>query len=173
MKKYFFLFIALSIFSSCTQLNIEPQASEQCDEARGYCINFEKHMNGREWMDNWTDQGGEPTDHSISNGIPTSSDQFLYADITSYTSCPLTERHMPTVNQTHNGKWGKVVFVHTWDPLPGENDVFCRNLELPQKSSAYAFCAEKDGKAVAICIQQMTDDEEMARMIFESFRWID
>lgn len=39
--------------------------------------------------------------------------------------------------------------------------------------SAYAFCAEKDGKAVAICIQQMTDDEDMAREIFESFRWTD
>ncbi len=39
--------------------------------------------------------------------------------------------------------------------------------------AAYAFCAEKDGKAVAICIQQMTDNEEMAREIFESFRWTD
>lgn len=39
--------------------------------------------------------------------------------------------------------------------------------------SAYAFCAEKDGKAVAICIQQMTDDEDMAREIFESFDWTD
>ncbi len=38
-------------------------------------------------------------------------------------------------------------------------------------TAAYAFCAEKDGKAVAICIQQMTDDEEMARQIFESFHW--
>lgn len=37
--------------------------------------------------------------------------------------------------------------------------------------SAYAFCAEKDGKAVAICIQQMTDDEALAKSIFESFRW--
>ena len=39
--------------------------------------------------------------------------------------------------------------------------------------SAYAFCAEKNGKAVAICIQQMTDDEAMAKQIFESFRWTD
>lgn len=39
--------------------------------------------------------------------------------------------------------------------------------------SAYAFCAEKGGKAVAICIQQMTDDEAMAKQIFESFRWTD
>jgi hypothetical protein len=37
--------------------------------------------------------------------------------------------------------------------------------------SAYAFCAEKDGRAVAICIQQMTDDEQQAKEIFESFRW--
>ena len=39
--------------------------------------------------------------------------------------------------------------------------------------SAYAFCADKNGKAVTICIQQMTDDEEMAKQIFESFRWTD
>jgi len=37
--------------------------------------------------------------------------------------------------------------------------------------SAYAFCAERDGKAVAICVQQMTDDEALAKQIFESFRW--
>jgi hypothetical protein len=80
---------------------------------------------------------------------------------------------MPVISSTEYGQWGKVLFSYTWDPLPGQNDVFCRSLDLPRKSYAYAFCAEKDGKAVAICLQQMTDDEAMAKQIFESFRWTD
>jgi hypothetical protein len=68
------------------------------------------------------------------------------------------------------GKWGRVDF---WDNRYDGMDIqdeypFCRP---PSKGNAYAFCAEKGGKAVAICIQQMTDDEAMAKQIFESFRW--
>jgi hypothetical protein len=37
--------------------------------------------------------------------------------------------------------------------------------------SAYAMCSEKDGKTVVICISQMKDDPEMAKDIFETFRW--
>jgi hypothetical protein len=37
--------------------------------------------------------------------------------------------------------------------------------------SAYAMCSEKDGKTVVICISQMKDDPEMAKQIFETFRW--
>lgn len=39
-------------------------------------------------------------------------------------------------------------------------------------SAAYALCAEKDGKTVVICIDQMKDDPKMAQQIFETFRWV-
>ncbi len=37
--------------------------------------------------------------------------------------------------------------------------------------SAYALCSEKDGKTVVICVSQVTDDPDLARSIFETFRW--
>ncbi len=38
-------------------------------------------------------------------------------------------------------------------------------------SRVYALCSEKDGKTVVICLTQMTDDPDIAKKIFESFRW--
>ena len=35
----------------------------------------------------------------------------------------------------------------------------------------YALCSEKDGKTVVICISQMKDDPELAKQIFETFKW--
>lgn len=78
---------------------------------------------------------------------------------------------MNTIN-VNAGKWGRVDFWdNRYDGMDIQNEYpFCRP---PSKGNTYAFCAEKDGKAVAICIQQMTDDEAMAKQIFESFRWTD
>jgi hypothetical protein len=39
--------------------------------------------------------------------------------------------------------------------------------------SAYALCSGKDGKTVVICISQVTDNPDLARRIFETFRWTD
>jgi hypothetical protein len=68
--------------------------------------------------------------------------------------------------------------IHMHESETGVEWVSCeqrqRNYEIEHGLySAYAFCAEKDGKAVAICIQQMTDNEAMAKEIFETFRWTD
>jgi hypothetical protein len=38
--------------------------------------------------------------------------------------------------------------------------------------SAYALCSEKDGKTVLICISQVTDNPDLAKQIFETFRWL-
>jgi hypothetical protein len=40
-------------------------------------------------------------------------------------------------------------------------------------AAGYAFCAEKNGKTVVICVAQTTDDEAKAKEIFDSFQWND
>ena len=37
--------------------------------------------------------------------------------------------------------------------------------------AAYALCSHKDGKTVVICISQMTQNEPLAKQIFDTFRW--
>lgn len=46
----------------------------------------------------------------------------------------------------------------------------CKNFD---NHPMYGFCSEKDGKTVVICISQMTDDPDLAKQIFETFRWTD
>ena len=84
--------------------------------------------------------------------------------------------------ETTSGKtnWGRVDAYDTPESLDRE-PVLCSppkvswlidaegNAKL--ESSAYALCSEKDGKTVVICIGQMTDNPEMAKQIFETFRW--
>lgn len=41
----------------------------------------------------------------------------------------------------------------------------------PGQFAAYALCSEKDGKRVVVCVQQMTDNPELAEEIFSTFRW--
>ena len=86
--------------------------------------------------------------------------------------------------ETTPGKtnWGRVDAYDTPESLDRE-PVLCSppkvswlidaegNAKL--ESSAYALCSEKDGKTVVICIGQMTDNPEMAKQIFETFRWVE
>ncbi len=73
--------------------------------------------------------------------------------------------------------WGKVDY---WDRFNSEHGVgggidervVCTNYGIPIYPAIYGLCAEKDGKTVVICINQMTDDKEMAQKIFETFRWL-
>lgn len=77
--------------------------------------------------------------------------------------------------------WGWVERRSMHDPNP---DALCHYPQTKECSGpewkerpcedaagAYGFCAEKNGKRVVICIEQMTKDETMAKQIFESFRW--
>jgi hypothetical protein len=77
----------------------------------------------------------------------------------------------------HIGAYDSVIFL--------DNPVFCtassntcKSFDITMGScippeAMYAFCAEKEGKRVAICIQQQTKNEAQAKQIFESFRWLD
>lgn len=37
--------------------------------------------------------------------------------------------------------------------------------------SAYALCSERGDKRVVVCVEQLTDDPQLAEEIFRSFRW--
>lgn len=70
-----------------------------------------------------------------------------------------------------NQIWGKVDFYDlywTGDFPQGFEDL-CRPMLDP--GAAYVLCAERNGKTVLICVSQAKDDPDMAKQIFESFRW--
>lgn len=78
--------------------------------------------------------------------------------------------------------WAKMEMLSTYDRPPSSlcaiNAPDCTQRELFEgtcktKTATYAFCSVKEDKEVAICIQQMTDNQELAKQIFESFRWTD
>lgn len=94
-------------------------------------------------------------------------------------TCPALGVSSPNILGQSN--WGRVDF---WDTYGSEQGL----IELPvctppkimdhhsvpldtTKNTAYAFCSEKDGKAVVICIQQNTDNPALAEEVFRSFKW--
>ncbi len=69
-------------------------------------------------------------------------------------------------------EWGKVDY---WDKLvkgePMDLDVICTNYGIPHIPYIYGFCSEKDKRTVVICVNEMQDNPELAKQIFETFRW--
>jgi hypothetical protein len=66
--------------------------------------------------------------------------------------------------------WGKVDFfekIYTGDFPPDFADL-CRP---PVNGTAYVLCSEKDTKTVVICVSQGKDNPDLAKQIFETFRW--
>ncbi|MDD4319841.1 MAG: hypothetical protein PHW10_05990 [Candidatus Peribacteraceae bacterium] len=47
---------------------------------------------------------------------------------------------------------------------------YCRPFD---GGAGYALCSEKDGKTVLICVTQVIDNPDLAKQIFETFRWTD
>lgn len=80
-----------------------------------------------------------------------------------------------------NGGWGRVDAFDARDIKGGWPEgyelpesiftILCTNSGLPITTKTYAFCSEKNSKTVVICINPIKDDPEMAKQIFESFRW--
>ncbi len=78
----------------------------------------------------------------------------------------ITEIQFPVLLE--NSVWGKSDYLseahvhddefNEWSPT-----VVC--------GSAYAFCSSKNQQTVVICINQMTDDQELAKEIFKTFKW--
>ena len=68
-------------------------------------------------------------------------------------------------------KWGKFDWQHQRDLPIGEGYFYCMPSE--PLNSLYVLCSEKDNKTVLICISQVTDNPDLAKQIFETFRWTD
>ncbi len=86
-------------------------------------------------------------------------------------TCPaLGVDDQTSIISTPAGKWGKVTPIEKLDG----SDIEDKNEVCEKKSEgivSFAFCAEKIGKAVAICIKQVTNNESVPNEVFESFRW--
>lgn len=63
-----------------------------------------------------------------------------------------------------NGEEGWA-FPQGWEEMP------CKKEGIPPPNEVYVLCAEKNGKTVMVCINQMTDNPKQAKEIFETFRW--
>jgi hypothetical protein len=68
--------------------------------------------------------------------------------------------------------WGRVDAwdgqgIEGWEPSMDLSKVVCK----PSATVTFALCAEKNGKTVVVCINQMTDNPDQAKQIFETFRW--
>lgn len=96
---------------------------------------------------------------------------WIFPKAQSCTSLGIDEIQSANID-SDEAQWGKVKDYDMYDDLL---DPDCRIMPtekgIKPKGTAYAFCAEKNNKMVIICIKQMTDDEAMAKEIFESFRW--
>ncbi len=79
----------------------------------------------------------------------------------------------PLPNANGTAEWGRVDF---FEKYAGEGyvDYMGETPLCAEPGSAkdrYALCSHKDGKTVVICISQMTQNEPLAKQIFDTFRW--
>lgn len=168
MKNIAFVILGFSLIS-CTSVQESSSLNTRCDEGLSYCVELPSDMSQSLWKPS-VSFSGESTAHTASNGPPFDRPESVRVEVFHKGNCDLLGAS--NTRSIASGVWGLIDFwsnrEHVMD-LQNEYPV-CRP---PSSGIAYAFCAEKDGKAVAICIQQMTDDEDIARKIFESFRWTD
>jgi hypothetical protein len=118
--------------------------------------------------------------YPANNAVNLSTIEF-YVD--SSTCSPSRLGNLQAQSSNTNGTrsiWAKMLLLDAYDRF---QDTFCQPFtpdctdrqlfEGKCKSTAatYAFCSQKDGTTVAICINQMTDNPALAQQIFETFRW--
>ncbi len=75
-------------------------------------------------------------------------------------------------------KWGRVDYYDTeiYNPNPSPLcrliDIFpVANSNYTDRRATYGLCSKYNGITAVVCINQMTDNSELAQQIFESFRW--
>lgn len=123
----------------------------------------------------------------LTNNIGTEYDIYLYTgDNISSCSTSITGASTTTLLSETRGDtiWGKVDAYDYPNPdFPPDTQPRCRPPILKwdvdmvkgvtrlSDDAAYVLCSEKDGKTVLICVSQVTDNPDLARKIFETFRW--
>jgi hypothetical protein len=93
------------------------------------------------------------------------------------TSCSPELTGASKVSSLSDGKekieWGRVDFFEKyggngWIDYDGTRPLCAQPDSAVQR---YTLCSEKGGKTIVVCIYQMKDDPELAKKIFETFRW--
>jgi len=66
--------------------------------------------------------------------------------------------------------WGKVDYydIYWSGDFPNATSPVCR---YSVGEVGYGFCSQRDNKTVIICVEQLQDDPQLAKEIFETFRW--
>lgn len=182
MKKIICILGTIVLVQACAPSRVQ----EQCDKTWGYCMSFGSYMNNKDWTDNWTDGWGLPTNHSLSNGFDPEDDKYVGVDIsTRLLNCntdtlgarDIHERVLSGVKV----KWVKMeennMYDSFYDAVCYRYHPKCTPHEVAYDTcndgaATYALCSEKkNSMTVFICMNQLTDNPEMAKQIFESFRW--
>lgn len=162
----------------CT-LDNRIETDALCDSQFGYCVALTTTMMQRGWTDNWTGVSGQPTAHTVSNGLPPDDADYVRMDIY-HTSpsphCGNTGVLHPTLTIETNSErtfWGKVDEVYSDGDL--SPNCYTRSIygQAGPYSASYVLCSEKDGKTVFICMMQVQDNLALAEQIFSTFRWIE
>ena len=100
--------------------------------------------------------------------------EFYDAVLSSCSGSLLGASHMQPLAQTQ-GSWGEVDFYSQYGSEEGLIDYEGERPLCAKPSSAhfrYAFCSEKNNSTIVICILQVKDNRDIARQIFETFRWL-
>lgn len=84
------------------------------------------------------------------------------------------------LKNSESAVWGKMMMLNAYDrPIDTVCHITapeCTDEELFEgtcktQAATYAFCSEKNEKSVVICISQVIDNPDLAKQIFETFRW--
>ena len=77
----------------------------------------------------------------------------------------------PLLHANGKAEWGRA----NWKELQKQEGYIppfnTENIKCGGGTNDYAFCSQKDGKTVVICIKQQRDNPELAKQIFDSFKW--
>ena len=173
------------VFISCSP-SVEPVINKNPEEAQlvtysdnalGYSIMADKKVFIGDWSSRRT-SGGQ-TAHSLWNGhIDDGKDSYvdLYHLDSNCSPTTLGVSKPKDVSAADTKTlWGKVDFWKIYGGAQGYIDYdgphpLCHEGNS-ENGAAYAFCSEKDGKTVLICISQVSDNPNIANQIFDSFKW--
>ena len=173
MANYLIAFLSLSatlLLGACNAINVQDPENSGNHSTDSYSVSAPPNFSYAERA---------PSDKYFYFGYPDTNPTGLRSvEIYDFSGCPDLGISQPEFSTLQNASWGR---IDAWDTSnnPGFEtsdelwDSPCKNIGYPEGHTIYGFCAEKNGKAVAICVQQMTDNEQQAKEIFESFRWTD
>lgn len=185
MSKHFLPYLAVIVLVGCSALTplqkeVQPDSSltTYSDTLYGYSIEVDKD----DFIGDWTSRktAGGNTAHSLWNGY-LDDEHDVFVDVYhSSESCShfLTgvSDPAPLSQNISKAMWGRMDFfdgygLEGWDWPYDPSHIFCSGGGTPPFESVYVLCSQNEEKTVVICINQMTDNPQLAEEIFSTFRW--